>query len=147
MYVMRVLEVNTVINKTPKELWEILNAPKNVLELAPKWLHVELRGDRLDEMYQGQKLFFTLRPFRILKMSWITEIVEIEVGEYFIDSQIGGPFNYWRHEHIIEIEKGQTIMLDRLTFQTKLSWLPGFDRYVASPFLKKSFRERYISLL
>jgi ligand-binding SRPBCC domain-containing protein len=126
---MRVLEVNTVINKSSEELWGLLNAPKNVLDLAPKWLHVELSGDRLDEMYQGQKLFFTLRPFRILKMSWVTEIIEIFEGKYFVDSQIGGPFKFWRHEHIIKIEKGQTILLDRLTFQTNLSWLPGFDRF------------------
>lgn len=143
---MRELKVNTIIHKNRSELWELLDAPQNVLDLAPRWLNVSLTGDSLHKMYQGQKLYFTLRPFGLLKMSWVTEIVEIQEEEFFIDTQVGGPFKYWKHEHIIETKKGQTIMLDRLTFQTKLFWLPGFDRFIATPFLAKSFRERYKNL-
>lgn len=143
---MRTIEVRSVIPLSPKELWSLLDAPENVLTLAPKWLHVSLTGDGLNKMYKDQRLNFTLKPFGIVKMTWVTIIKEIEDGIKFIDEQEGGPFRYWRHEHIIENEKGQTIMLDRLTFETKLSWIPFFDSLIASPFLRSSFKSRYKNL-
>jgi ligand-binding SRPBCC domain-containing protein len=82
-------------------------------------------------------------PFR---RRWIAEHQDFEVGRYFSDQQVSGPFAYWRHTHTFEPDgRSACILEDRveyaLPFGALGQWVAG--RYVRRK-LAKLFEYRHL---
>jgi ligand-binding SRPBCC domain-containing protein len=52
-----------------------------------------------------------------------SKITEFKPPDFFVDEMVNGPFKSFRHAHIFEEKKGQTIMTDRFEFQSPLGIL------------------------
>jgi ligand-binding SRPBCC domain-containing protein len=55
-----------------------------------------------------------------VRLRWLTEIVHVESGHYFVDEQRIGPYRLWHHEHHFAEQAGGTLMMDRVTYALPL---------------------------
>ena len=96
--------------------------------------------DRLLEL--GGEVTFEARH---LGLSWhmTARITALDRPNSFVDEQVRGPFDAFRHEHLFEPDGESTVMRDVFRFR-----LPGgrpgqlVARTVVAPYLRKLLRER-----
>ena len=89
---------------TVDEVWNYFADPKNLAELTPPSY-----GAKIFSKFPTQnnsEVEISLAPLGIpIPLKWISKITDV-VSEgpkrKFIDTQIKGPFAYWRHEHLFE---------------------------------------------
>jgi ligand-binding SRPBCC domain-containing protein len=66
---------------------------------------------------KGQEVEWRARHFGIwLKMR--VGITALDRPNYFQDAMVSGPFRYFRHDHMFEEQKQETLMIDKLEFQS-----------------------------
>jgi ligand-binding SRPBCC domain-containing protein len=68
-----------------------------------------------------------------VKLTWVTEILQVDPGHYFIDAQESGPFRFWRHRHEFLDVPGGTEVRDTVHWALPLD---PFSR-IARPFVRK----------
>ena len=77
---------------------------------------------------------------------WLTHksrITAMALPRHFVDEMEKGCFKSFRHEHFFELCEGQTLMIDRLTYETPYGILGKcFDRLVLKNHLTKFLKER-----
>ena len=74
-------------------------------------------------IFEGKVLKIGIRIFGIFPSSFLSEITEIKPLEYFIDTQLTGPFAYWQHKHLlIKTETGVKIH-DQISLKFPLGWI------------------------
>ncbi len=71
-------------------------------------------------MYAGQMISYRIRVAPFVRLRWLTEIVHVESGHYFVDEQRIGPYRLWHHEHHFTEQAGGTLMMDRVTYALPL---------------------------
>lgn len=87
--------------------WHAL--PDALERLTPPGEHVEV-VEKTGGIERGARvvLRFGRWPFRRV---WVAEHQDYEVGSYFSDIQISGPFAYWKHTHTFEPDGPATCIL------------------------------------
>lgn len=69
-----------------------------------------------DKMYSGQLISYKVSPLPFMRVTWITEIKNVEPKRYFIDEQKVGPFELWYHQHFF-VEHGSGVqMTDEVSY-------------------------------
>lgn len=87
--------------------WDFFSCPDNLQRITPGNLGFFLQEHSPKNMYAGQILLHTLRPFWNIPITWVTEITHVEKHVYFIDEQRFGPYTFWHHEHrFLPLDKG-----------------------------------------
>ena len=78
--------------------WHVL--PDALERLTPPGEHVKII-ERAGGIECGARvvLQFGRWPFR---RRWVAEHLDYDVGRYFSDVQVSGPFAYWKHTHTLE---------------------------------------------
>jgi ligand-binding SRPBCC domain-containing protein len=71
--------------------------PENLQALTPDWLNFRIVECPM-QLEKGSLIRYAL-GWRILPISWTTEITEWEPPLRFVDTQLSGPYRLWRHEH------------------------------------------------
>jgi len=67
-------------------------------------------------MAEGVEIDYRLKIHGI-PMRWRSRITTWNPPHKFVDEQIKGPYRFWRHEHLFEInDTGGTTMTDRVTY-------------------------------
>jgi ligand-binding SRPBCC domain-containing protein len=95
-------------------------------------------------VYPGQILTHRVRVLPGIKLTWVTEILQVEPRRYFVDGQESGPFRFWRHRHEFVEVPGGTEVRDTVHWALPLD---PFSR-VALPLVRAqlkslfSYRER-----
>jgi hypothetical protein len=76
---------------------------------------------------------------------WVAEHQEFEVGRYFSDQQVSGPFAYWKHTHIFEPDGPEACYLeDRVEYALPLGILgKWFGGWIVRRKLEKLFTYRH----
>jgi len=69
-----------------------------------------------ERMYPGMIITYKVSPVMNIKLNWMTEITHVSEGEYFIDEQRFGPYEFWHHQHHFKAINGGTAMHDILTY-------------------------------
>lgn len=67
----------------------------------------------------GEEVTWRARHFGI----WWTmtaKVTELDPGRRFVDEQVRGPFERFRHEHVFEADGGGSVMTDRIDFDAPL---------------------------
>jgi ligand-binding SRPBCC domain-containing protein len=100
-------------------VWAFFATPRNLNALTPPSLHFQLLGEPLP-MHAGQMLSYRIRVAPLVRLRWLTEIVHVEPGRYFVDEQRIGPYRLWHHEHHFAETSGGTRMVDRVTYALPL---------------------------
>jgi len=61
-------------------------------------------------IFAGKVLKIKIKLLGIFPSSFLSEMTEVKGPDYFIDTQLTGPFAYWQHKHsFIEIPSGTKI--------------------------------------
>lgn len=79
--------------------WKFFSSPLNLKEITPAYMDFHILSELPPEMYPGMIISYTLKPLPWMKVNWVTEITQVKEMEYFIDSQLSGPYSIWHHEH------------------------------------------------
>ena len=103
-------------------VWAFFASPKNLNALTPPSLRFQLLGEA-PPMYAGQMISYRIRVAPLVRLRWLTEIVHLEPGRYFVDEQRIGPYRVWHHEHHFKEVKGGVLMTDFLYYAMPLGAL------------------------
>lgn len=122
------MAVHTIktIQKIPaskEAIWDFISSPKNLKEITPEYMGFEIKGDLPEKMYPGMMIQYKLSPLLGIKMTWVTEITHVQMGEYFVDEQRVGPYKMWHHQHHIKEIPGGVLMEDMIDYQAPLGFL------------------------
>lgn len=77
-------------------------------------------------------------PFRRL---WIAEHQDFEVGRFFSDVQVSGPFEYWKHTHTFEPDGAAACILeDKVEYSLPFKFL---GRWIAREFVRRKIEQMF----
>ena len=90
-------------------VWRFFSNAANLPVLTPPEAQFE-SGEVDGPVYPGQILTHRVRVLPGIKLTWVTEILHVEPGRYFVDGQESGPFRFWRHRHeFVEVPGGTEV--------------------------------------
>ena len=97
-----------VLPLTAKQAWDFFSCPGNLPDICPPYLDFKIKsGYNGERMYAGQIIEYTLKPFRGIKINWVSEITHVNEPWFFVDEQRFGPYALWHHKHYFrEVESG-----------------------------------------
>ncbi|HEX3372137.1 MAG TPA: SRPBCC family protein [Candidatus Acidoferrales bacterium] len=80
-----------------------------------------------------------------LRQRWVAMHGDFEVGRFFTDEQVSGPFAYWKHRHTFEpLSAATSILEDRVEYALPFGFLGRwFGGWFARRKLEKLFRYRH----
>jgi ligand-binding SRPBCC domain-containing protein len=82
--------------------WDFFSNPANLARLTPPDLPMRHPGgDQTSPVFPGQMLWFQIRLAPFIWKTWLTHITHVQPGVAFIDEQRNGPYQLWRHHHLI----------------------------------------------
>jgi ligand-binding SRPBCC domain-containing protein len=120
--------------KAPVEnVWALYADVNTVNRISPFLTRVNFERVDLPLRAGAEIIFVGKYPPR---MRWQARLEEFVADSHFIDIQIAGPFEYWRHAHIFKARGNATEMIDRVEFSLKGG---RFWNRLVSPVLKLFF--------
>ncbi len=105
------------------EAWDFFSSPANLKDITPSYMGFKILTDIPPKMYPGMIISYNLKPLPAFRVNWVTEITQIKEKEYFIDSQLSGPYGIWHHEHHFKKVRGGVEMTDMLYYKLPLGFL------------------------
>ena len=106
----------------PEEIWPFFCDEANLEELTPGFLNFEVLGKSTREIGEGTLIDYRLK-LNGIPMGWQSRIENWEPARRFVDTQVKGPYSYWRHAHeFIPLANG-TLMRDIVRYRLPLGWL------------------------
>jgi ligand-binding SRPBCC domain-containing protein len=89
---------------------------RNIERITPPWLHFHVVDPAAIAMRNGATIRYKLR-IRGVPATWVSEIVEWDPPNGFVDIQRKGPYKSWRHRHRFEEEDNGTRMVDEVRYE------------------------------
>ncbi len=106
----------------PAKIWPYFCDERNLEELTPQFLNFTVLGKSTRELGEGTLIDYRLR-LNGIPMGWQSRIENWEPARRFVDTQVKGPYSYWRHAHeFIPLANG-TLMRDVVRYRLPLGWL------------------------
>ena len=106
----------------PEEIWPYFCDERNLEDLTPEFLKFKVRRKSTREIGEGTLIDYRLK-LNGIPMGWQSRIEEWEPARRFVDTQLKGPYSYWRHAHeFIPLANG-TLMRDVVHYRLPLGWL------------------------
>ncbi|MFC2135507.1 hypothetical protein ACFLTH_12915 [Bacteroidota bacterium] len=93
------LEYEQHLPVSKEECWNFFSNPVNLEKITPPDMNFEIKSELPDAVYAGQIIEYKIKLFPGVKASWVTEITQVDEGNYFIDEQRFGPYKFWHHQH------------------------------------------------
>lgn len=97
------------------EVFAFFEDATNLARITPPFLGFEILTPAPIAMRPGTLIDYRIRLFGI-PLRWRTEIEEYLPGEHFIDRQLRGPYERWRHLHQFHDVPGGTEMIDEVDY-------------------------------
>jgi ligand-binding SRPBCC domain-containing protein len=95
------------------QTWSFFSSSANLPLITPPEMDFRIlskyQGDRI---YAGQVIEYKLRPLPGIRVYWMTEIIHVQEGVYFVDEQRYGPYSLWHHQHHFKEKDGGIEMTD-----------------------------------
>ena len=80
-------ERTQVLRLTTEKAWDYFSCPLNLPEITPPNLGFKIVSPVPERMYQGMLVEYTVTPFAILPVRWVTEITHVREQSFFVDEQ------------------------------------------------------------
>lgn len=144
-----------------ERVFGLFSNPENLPKIMPAWQKTHIESAKLttpvaEEMPHvphtiagaGSELYVTFRPlpFLPLRIGWRVLISEFVYPSHFCDTQLSGPFRYWRHCHRMkrELRSGLegTVVRDEVEYELPLAVLSDLVSGLAQVNLAGVFRYR-----
>jgi ligand-binding SRPBCC domain-containing protein len=105
-----------------EEVFGFFGDATNLEALTPPWLHFSITTPPPIAMSAGTLIEYRLR-WHVIPLRWTTLIEAWEPPHGFVDTQLRGPYQLWRHTHTFESRTGGTLILDELRYRLPLGRL------------------------
>ncbi len=106
----------------PEAIWPYFCDERNLEELTPEFLEFKVLGKSTPEIGEGTTIDYRLR-LNGIPLGWQSRIENWEPARGFVDTQVRGPYAYWRHTHeFIPLADG-TLMRDVVRYRLPFGWL------------------------
>lgn len=107
------------------QAWDFFSAPENLKKITPEYMAFDIKSDPefLTGIYAGQVIVYTVRPLFNVPLLWMTEITQVQKGDFFIDEQRFGPYTLWHHQHHFKAVPGGVEMTDLVHYRLPLGFL------------------------
>ncbi len=116
-------------------VWAFFSNPGNILQLSPEYMDLQIiAGGGEPVIFPGQIIEYKVKPLWSIPVHWVTEIKEVEPGEFFIDVQKKGPYSMWEHRHDFASIEGGVEMTDSVRYQNPFGML---DKWANTPIVQK----------
>ena len=132
-------ERQQVVPSSLEETFEFLSDPRNLAQLAPPWMNLELQSSSHPHVRTGTELRFRLK-FCGVPLRWTARIAIWLPGRQFVDEQVRGPFRSWTHVHTFEPVYGGTKVTDRVRYAPRGGEFA--NRYLVRRVLEQVFDHR-----
>jgi ligand-binding SRPBCC domain-containing protein len=101
-----------------EEAWMFFSSPKNLATITPEELDFKILTDLHDgEIFEGMKIDYIDKPLLNIPVHWQTEIIKVDRGISFTDTQLKGPYKVWEHTHNFKAVKDGVVMNDVINYQ------------------------------
>jgi len=97
------------------EVFAFFEDATNLAVLTPPFLGFEILTPPPIVMQAGTLIDYRIKLFGA-PMRWRTEIEIYEPRERFVDRQLRGPYELWRHTHVFRDVAGGTEMIDEVDY-------------------------------
>lgn len=106
-------------------VWQFFSNPVNLGVITPPDMKFQqTSASDGDKIYKGQLIRYRVSPMFGIRVSWLTEITQVEEQRSFTDEQRRGPFSLWVHRHFFETVPGGTRMTDIIQYRVP-GWFMG----------------------
>ncbi|MFN3166461.1 MAG: SRPBCC family protein [Phycisphaeraceae bacterium] len=105
----------SVIEATPREVFEFHESPNALTLLIPPWEHMRV-VESAGSLRPGSRVVVKGRK-GIVPMKWVAVHTEYAPPNLFADKAESGPFRYWYHRHhMLDDGRGGTVLRDEVAF-------------------------------
>lgn len=106
---------------SPAEAWEFFSSPRNLGKITPERMNfVILSQTGGEQMHEGQQIRYNVTVLPFIRVSWLTEITEVNEPYQFTDVQRSGPYALWKHTHTFKAVNGGVEMTDEVSYALPL---------------------------
>jgi uncharacterized protein (TIGR01777 family) len=121
------------VPKPIEKVFDFFCEAKNLEALTPDFVQFQILRQTDDFIVKNTEIEYQLK-IHGFPIRWKTLIEDIKKNEYFIDTQLKGPYKKWHHTHRFEAMKGGTLISDRVLYQLPVGALGSL---VAGKFVRK----------
>lgn len=102
--------------------WRFFSDPHNLSVITPPEMRFEITGEPPSVVHPGLIITYRLTPLPILplRVSWATEIAQVNAPHHFSDVQVAGPYALWHHEHHFQEVEGGLLATDQVHWSLPL---------------------------
>jgi uncharacterized protein len=119
---MPVFRHRTELDFPPEQVFEWHENPGALERLTPPWVPVRLR-ERTPGIQDGARVLLEVGP-PPMRIGWELRHTGYQKGKRFVDEQVSGPFQSWRHEHRFEPRgAGESVVEDVVQWAAPLGAL------------------------
>lgn len=140
-------ERTQILPITLETAWKFFSNPVNLVKITPPDMNFKITSPPQDDIYAGQIITYTLRPFWGVSVNWTTEITHVERLRFFVDEQRFGPYRFWHHQHRFQEVEGGVAMHDLIHYLLPHDRLISLiNRFFVAPRLRRIFDYRSATL-
>ena len=139
------LDASQTLSADLETAWEFFSDPHNLAVITPPEMRFEITGEPPSAIHPGLIITYRLTPLPIvpLRVSWATEISQVNAPFYFSDDQIAGPYALWHHEHHFQEVDGGVRATDQVHWSLPLDPISApIANLAVVPQLRHIFRFR-----
>ena len=139
------LDASQTIETDLDTAWQFFSDPHNLAVITPPEMRFEITGDPPSVVHPGLIITYRLTPLPILpfRVSWATEITQVNAPNHFADVQIAGPYALWHHEHRFQQVEGGVLATDQIHWSLPLDPISApLANLAVVPQLRHIFRFR-----
>ena len=136
---MPVFQTTQLVKTDASTCWNFFSNPANLSRITPPDMGFSILFPKpVPEMYAGMIIRYTVKPFPMIPVTWVTEITHVDRLHYFVDNQVSGPYRLWHHQHIFEQVPEGVLMTDIVNYELPLGWL---GRILAGGLVRRKIRK------
>lgn len=110
------------VAQRPDEVFAFFAEAANLGAITPPWLKFRIVTPTPIKMAIGTRIAYKI-GWHILRLQWLTEIIEWDPPRRFTDVQLRGPYAFWRHSHSFVPEDSGTRIIDLVRYRLPLGHL------------------------
>ncbi|MBF0430311.1 MAG: hypothetical protein HQK83_03475 [Fibrobacteria bacterium] len=138
---MTTITQSTSIECTPRELFQFLTKPANIVSVSPHLPSLSFYSPSL-MLGKGQIVHSALN-YGLFQLTWNTKITKFEPYTFFEGTLVEGPFKKWVHRHHFEYQGKKTIIHDEIEYEVGLGLLGKLiERLIINYQIENFLKER-----
>lgn len=115
-------QCSIVLHAPLDEVFHFFSDARNLERITPPWLNFKILGQSTPSIEEGTEFDYRLR-IHGFPIYWKSRILQWNLNERFVDTQLSGPYQKWYHLHLFWAEGDRTRMQDEVLYRLPLGCL------------------------